>query len=172
MNRRPDNRPDKKKDTAEKAKIEQYLSFIMDKEEYAVGILSVREIRGWEAVTPIPNTPEYVKGFINLRGIIVPIIDLRQRFNLEVVEYCNTTVVIILNTTDDKDCKNLVGIIVDAVSEVYNIAIDSIRDTPNLGSQIDTRFIKGIVEIDNKMIILTEVQTLLDAEELFDVYNK
>jgi len=152
---------------ADKAKVEQYLSFIMDTEEYAVGILSVREIRGWESVTPIPNTPDYVKGFINLRGIVVPIIDLRQRFNLDVVEYTDTTVVIILNTTDQIDCQNLVGIIVDAVSEVYDIAPDSVREPPNLGSQIDTRFIKGIVEINDKMIILTEVQTLLDTEELF-----
>ena len=152
---------------ANTASIEQYLSFIMDSEEYAVGILSVREIRGWEAVTPLPNTPDYVKGIINLRGIVVPIIDLRQRFNLEVVEYTDTTVVIILNTTDQVDCQNLVGIIVDAVSEVYDVAADTIRAAPNLGSQIDTRFIKGIVEINDKMIILTEVQTLLDTEELF-----
>ncbi len=160
-------RQENSEETAEKAKVEQYLSFIMDTEEYAVGILSVREIRGWESVTPIPNTPDYVKGFINLRGIVVPIIDLRQRFNLEVVEYTDTTVVIILNTTDQIDCQNLVGIIVDAVSEVYDIAPDTIRAAPNLGSQIDTRFIKGIVEINDKMIILTEVQTLLDTEELF-----
>ena len=140
-------RQDSNEISAEKAHIEQYLSFIMDSEEYAVGILSVREIRGWEAVTPIPNTPDYVKGFINLRGIVVPIIDLRQRFNLEVVDYSDTTVVIILNTTDQIDCQNLVGIIVDAVSEVYDIATDSIREPPNLGSQIDTQFIKGITEI-------------------------
>jgi len=160
-------RQENSENTDKKVKIEQYLSFIMDAEEYAVGILSVREIRGWEAVTPIPNTPDYVKGFINLRGIVVPIIDLRQRFNLEVVEYTDTTVVIILNTTDQIDCDNLVGIIVDAVSEVYDINIDSIRDAPNLGSNIDTRFIKGITEINEKMIILTEVQTLLDTEQLF-----
>jgi len=160
--------PDKNDEMTDKNSVEQYLSFIMDAEEYAVGILSVREIRGWESVTPIPNTPDYVKGFINLRGIVVPIIDLRQRFNLEVIDYCETTVVIILNTTDDKDCKSLVGIIVDAVSEVYDIAVDTIRDAPNLGSSIDTRFIKGIVEINEKMIILTEVQTLLDTEELLN----
>ena len=150
-----------------KANIEQYLSFIMDKEEYAVGILSVREIRGWEPVTVIPNTPDYVKGFINLRGIVVPIIDLRQRFNLEVVEYTDTTVVIILNTTNEVDCKTLIGIIVDAVSEVYDIATDSIRQSPNLGNQIDTDFIKGIVDIDDKMVILTEVHTLLNTEDIF-----
>jgi len=161
-------RQENSEEIADKAKIEQYLSFIMDTEEYAVGILSVREIRGWESVTPIPNTPDYVKGFINLRGIVVPIIDLRQRFNLDVMEYTDTTVVIILNTTDQIDCQNLVGIIVDAVSEVYDIAPDTIRAAPNLGSQIDTRFIKGIVEINDKMIILTEVQTLLDTEELFN----
>ena len=146
---------------------EQYLSFIMDSEEYAVGILSVREIRGWEKVTPIPNTPAYVKGFINLRGIVVPIIDLRQRFSLEVVEYTDTTVVIILNSNTDKDCDKLVGIIVDAVSEVYDITPDTIREAPDLGAGIDTRFISGIVDIDDKMVILTEVQTLLNKDEIF-----
>ncbi len=160
-------RKDSNEIVSDKTKMEQYLSFIIDSEEYAVGILSVREIRGWEKVTPIPNTPDYVKGFINLRGIVVPIIDLRQRFNLEVVEYSDTTVVIILNTTDQIDCDNLVGIIVDAVSEVYDVEPESIRKAPNLGSNIDTRFIKGITEIHNKMIILTEVQTLLDTEKLF-----
>jgi len=160
-------RQDNNEVTEDKIKIEQYLSFIMDSEEYAVGILSVREIRGWEPVTPIPNTPDYVKGFINLRGIVVPIIDLRQRFNLEVVEYTDTTVVIILNTTDQVDCDNLVGIIVDAVSEVYDIEPESIRSTPDLGSNIDTRFIKGITEINDKMIILTEVKMLLNTEQLF-----
>ena len=160
------NQVESTESSQEKPNIEQYLSFIMDAEEYAVGILSVREIRGWEAVTPIPNTPDYVKGFINLRGIVVPIIDLRQRFNLEVIDYCDTTVVIILNTTDEKDCKKLVGIIVDAVAEVYDIARDSIRESPNLGGNIDTKFIKGIVEIENKMVILTEVQTLLNTDEL------
>ncbi len=160
-------RKDSNEIVSDKTKMEQYLSFIIDNEEYAVGILSVREIRGWEKVTPIPNTPDYVKGFINLRGIVVPIIDLRQRFNLEVVEYSDTTVVIILNTTDQIDCDNLVGIIVDAVSEVYDVEPENIRKAPNLGSNIDTRFIKGITEIHNKMIILTEVQTLLDTEKLF-----
>ncbi len=161
-------RQDSNEPTDNNTTVEQYLSFIMDSEEYAVGILSVREIRGWEPVTPIPNTPDYVKGFINLRGIVVPIIDLRQRFNLPVVDYTDTTVVIILNTTDQIDCDNLVGIIVDAVSEVYDIQPDTIRNAPNLGSSIDTRFIKGITEINNKMIILTEVNTLLDTEELFN----
>ena len=147
--------------------IEQYLSFIMDKEEYAIGILSVREIRGWEPVTPIPKTPKYVKGFINLRGTVVPIIDLRERFGLESVEYSDTTVVIILNAHDGNGQDSLVGIIVDAVSEVYDIKRSEIRNSPNLGSHIDTRFIMGIVEVNEKMVILTEVDTLLDTNDLF-----
>ena len=155
-------------DSTKEVTIEQYLSFIMDSEEYAVGILSVREIRGWEKVTPIPNTPDYVKGFINLRGIVVPVIDLRERFNLATIEYSETTVVIILNTTAEKNCKELVGIIVDAVSEVYDIDVKAIRESPNLGSNIDTQFIKGIVDIDEKMVILTEVQTLLNVDEIMD----
>jgi purine-binding chemotaxis protein CheW len=144
----------------------QYLSFVMEQEEYAVSILSVREIRGWEPVTPIPNTPEYVKGFINLRGRVVPIIDLRQRFNLPLKEYSRTTVVIILNVDETDNNSELVGIIVDAVSEVYDIKQGDIRSAPKLGGHIETRYIKGIAEIGDKNIILTDVMSLLDAEEL------
>lgn len=146
--------------------VQQYLSFMMENEEYAVSILSVREIRGWEPVTPIPNTPDYVKGFINLRGKVVPIIDLRQRFNLELKEYSRTTVVIILNIDEIDDTSDLVGIIVDAVSEVYDIKQEVVRPAPKLGGHIEARYIKGIAEVGDKNIVLTDVMSLLDAEEL------
>jgi len=148
--------------------IQQYLSFIMDAEEYAVGILSVREIRGWEPVTPIPNSPEYVKGFINLRGSVVPIIDLRQRFNLEVKEFTDITVVIILNIDKTNEGKELVGIVVDAVSEVYDIKSDNIKPPPKLGGHISAQYIKGIAKIGGKNIILTDVMSLIDADELLE----
>lgn len=153
----------------EKAAIEQYLSFLIESEEFAVSILAVREIRGWEKVTPIPNSPEYVKGFINLRGKVVPIIDLRQRFNMEVKEYTDTTVVIILNMDDtDNDESELVGIIVDAVSEVYDIKPEDIRPSPKLGGHVDAKYINGIAEIAEKNIILTDVISLLDTDELLE----
>jgi len=152
----------------EKSAIQQYLSFLIESEEFAVSILAVREIRGWEKVTPIPNTPDYVKGFINLRGRVVPIIDLRQRFNMTVKDYTRTTVVIILNMDETDDNSELVGIIVDAVSEVYDVKPDDVRPSPKLGGHIDAKYINGIAEIGDKNIILTDVMSLLDTDELFE----
>jgi len=152
----------------EKSAIQQYLSFLIESEEFAVSILAVREIRGWEKVTPIPNTPDYVKGFINLRGRVVPIIDLRQRFNMTVKDYTRTTVVIILNMDGTDDNSELVGIIVDAVSEVYDVKPDDVRPSPKLGGHIDAKYINGIAEIGDKNIILTDVMSLLDTDELFE----
>ena len=150
----------------ENAAIQQYLSFLIESEEFAVNILAVKEIRGWEKVTPIPNTPDYVKGFINLRGRVVPIIDLRQRFNMAVKDYTSTTVVIILNMDETNQNSELVGIIVDAVSEVYDIKLGDIRPSPKLGGHIDARYINGIAEIGESNIILTDVMSLLDTEQL------
>lgn len=152
----------------EQAAIQQYLSFLIESEEFAVSILAVREIRGWEKVTPIPNTPDYVKGFINLRGRVVPIIDLRQRFNMEIKDYTRTTVVIILNMDETDDNSELVGIVVDAVSEVYDIKPDDVRPSPKLGGHIDAKYINGIAEIGEKNIILTDVMSLLDTDELLE----
>jgi len=152
----------------EKSAIQQYLSFLIESEEFAVSILAVREIRGWEKVTPIPNTPDYVKRFINLRGRVVPIIDLRQRFNMTVKDYTRTTVVIILNMDETDDNSELVGIIVDAVSEVYDVKPDDVRPSPKLGGHIDAKYINGIAEIGDKNIILTDVMSLLDTDELFE----
>ncbi len=151
---------------ANQADIEQFLSFFIENEEFAVSILAVREIRGWEKVTPIPNTPDYVKGFINLRGRVVPIIDLRQRFNMDLKEYTRTTVVIILNMDEADPNSELVGIVVDAVSEVYDIKPENVRPAPKLGGHIEAKYINGIAEIGDKNVILTDVMSLLDTDEL------
>ena len=147
---------------------DQYLTFIMADEEYGVDILSVQEIRGWESVTPIPNTPPHVKGVINLRGTIVPIVDLRQRFGLENVEYGPLTGVILLKVATRKGAR-VMGIVVDAVSDVYSLAEEEMKAAPDLGDHVNTLYIKGLVNVNNKMVILLDINELLGADTIPDV---
>lgn len=146
---------------------DQYLTFIMANEEYGVDILSVQEIRGWEAATPIPNSPDFVKGVINLRGTIVPIIDLRLRFGLDQVEYGPMTVVIVLKVITEKGNK-VIGIVVDAVSDVYALTADEMRQPPEMGDQVNTTFIKGLADVQGKMVILLNIDVLLNLKEIPD----
>jgi purine-binding chemotaxis protein CheW len=143
----------------------QYLTFIMNDEEYGVDILCVQEIRGWETTTPLPNAPSHIKGVINLRGTIVPIIDLRQCFGLDGITYSPITVVIVLKVKTD-DGSRVMGIVVDAVSDVYTLSRAEMRSAPDLGSAIDIGFIEGLVTVDDKMIILLNIDKLLVTDEL------
>jgi len=143
----------------------QYLTFILAGEEYGVDILRVQEIKGWDTVTPIPNTPSYIKGVINLRGTIVPIVDLRTRFGIEKIEYGPTTVVIVLRTTVG-DGSTILGIVVDGVSEVYNIKSEEIKPAPQMGDKTDISFVYGLATIDEKMIILMDVDRVLNEREI------
>jgi purine-binding chemotaxis protein CheW len=143
----------------------QYLTFMLAGEEYGLDILSVQEIKGWDSVTSIPNTPAYIKGVFNLRGTIVPIIDLRERFGLEKINYGQTTVVIILKVQSDSRTR-IMGMVVDAVSDVYNLATDQIKPAPEFGSAIDTQFVKGLATVDQKLIILLDMDLLLNSGEL------
>jgi purine-binding chemotaxis protein CheW len=143
---------------------QQYLTFIMAGEEYGVDILAVQEIRGWEESTLIPNAPPYIKGVINLRGTIVPIMDLRLRFGLEKVEYSPVTVVIILKFETEKG-ERVMGIVVDAVSDVYSISDEETRKTPELTEDSNSVFIRGLVNVNDKMIILLDVESLLSFEK-------
>ena len=147
---------------------EQYLSFILGSEEYAVDILKVQEIRSWEPVTNIPNTPDYVLGIINLRGTVVPVIDLRRRFKLETANFNSTTVVIVVKVEHEAKSR-VVGLVADAVSEVYNVTEADIRSTPDVGSAISTEFIKGLATVQEKMIILLDVNVLVNTGILEDV---
>ena len=147
---------------------QEYLTFILDNEEFGVDILCVQEIKVWSPVTEIPNTPDYLKGVVNLRGVIVPIVDLRERFQREPLDYGATTVVIILRTNVNNN-EVVVGIVVDAVSEVYKVDRKNIRQAPDFGSQIDSRFIDGIATVDEKLIILLNSEKLLDVEELYQI---
>ncbi len=145
---------------------QEYLTFLLNNEEFGIDILCVQEIRVWSSVTELPNKPEYIKGVINLRGVIIPIIDLRQRFGIPPLEYDEQTVTIILkNPSAEKQM--VVGIVVDAVSEVYKFNQTSIRKAPEFGSQIDTCFLKGLASVEEKLVILLETQTLLNQEDLY-----
>ena len=150
---------------------DQFLTFILANEEYGVDILRVQEIKGWSRPTPIPNTPGYLKGVINLRGTIVPIIDLRERFGLERLEYGPTTVVIVLRILG-YERERIMGIVVDAVSEVYNIGADEMQDAPEIGAALDIEFIRGLATKDEKMIILLDIDRLLNSGELSTVYRE
>lgn len=143
---------------------EQYLSFILGDEEYGVEILRVQEIKGWDSVTKIPNTPHYLCGVLNLRGTIVPVVDLRLRFDMPTREYTPTTVVIVLKV--EGVTMRTVGIVVDAVSDAHNVSPENIRPAPDFGGHVDTKYIRGLVPIDNKMMMILNVDQLLSPEAL------
>ncbi|MGH8509571.1 MAG: chemotaxis protein CheW [Gammaproteobacteria bacterium] len=138
----------------------QYLTFILAGTEYGVDILRVQEIKGWDTATEIPNTPEYVRGIINLRGTIVPIVDLRKRFHMEAVAYGNTTVVVVLKVKGAGGERTM-GFVVDAVSDVYNVTIDQIRTAPDFGTSVSTEFVKGLAAVGDKMVILLDIDQLV-----------
>lgn len=138
----------------------QYLTFMLDGEEYGVEILGVQEIKGWEKCTEIPNTPDYVLGVINLRGSVIPVIDLRRRFGLQPREFGKLTVVIVVALETESGSK-IMGFVVDAVSDVYNIAAAQVRPAPELDNSVDTRFVKGLATIDEKMIILLDLDHIV-----------
>ena len=147
---------------------EQYLTFFLDGEEYGVNILSVQEIRGWEQPTQLPSSPQHVKGVVNLRGTIVPITDLRERFGLVKKEYGSVTVVIVLTFIDEYSNEKVVGIIVDAVSDVYDIMPENVKPSPGIDQKLEEAFIKGLVNIDERMLILLDVNKLLKNDVYID----
>jgi purine-binding chemotaxis protein CheW len=149
----------------------EYLTFILNGEEFGVDILCVQELRVWSTVTELPNKPVYIKGVINLRGVIIPIIDLRQRFGLTPLDYNEQTVTIILRSPDSTQ-PMVVGIVVDAVSEVYKFSLNSIRKPPAFGQQIDSCFLEGLASVDEKLIILLNSSSLLDQNELYQMHSR
>lgn len=147
---------------------EQYLTFIMADEEYGVDILSVKEIRNWDSATPIPKAPDHVRGVINLRGTIIPIIDLRQCFGMKAIEYGPLTVVLVLQVETDRGHREL-GIVVDAVSDVYSLEHGQIKPAPDMGERINTAYIKGLASIEEKMVILLNIEKLLSQEDINNI---
>ena len=139
----------------------EYLTFTLGEEEYGIDILKVQEIRGYDAVTKIANTPEFIKGVINLRGTIVPIVDLRIRFNLGSVEYNEFTVVIILTVRG-----RVVGVVVDGVSDVITLQSSQINTVPSMVSTIDTKYLVGLGTVEDRMLILVNIESLMTSQEM------
>lgn len=140
---------------------EEYLTFTLGSESYGIDILKVQEIRGYDCVTRIANTPAFIKGVINLRGVIVPIVDLRIKFSVGEATYHEFTVVIIINVLG-----KVVGIVVDGVSDVVALPAQSIKPPPELGAALDTRYITGLGTLNDEMLILVDIEKLIGSEEL------
>ncbi len=146
----------------------QYLTFSLAGEEYGVDILGVREVKVWTQVTVLPNTPVYVKGVLNLRGSVVPIIDLRLCFSMEQVDYDATTVIVVLKL-DIKGRERIIGLVVDAVSDVLDIKSTQVRTTDEFDMTSQTDAITGVAALENKMVILLDAAKLLSGGELADL---
>lgn len=139
----------------------EYLTFRLGGEEYGIDILKVQEIRGYERPTRIANAPEFIRGVINLRGDIVPIVDLRLKFNLGDAQYNDTTVVIILNVAE-----RIVGVVVDSVSDVLELTSEQIREAPEMSSGMDGSYIVGLGTIDDRMLIMVDIEKLVNSPEM------
>jgi purine-binding chemotaxis protein CheW len=139
----------------------EFLTFTLGAEEYGMDILKVQEIRGYDAVTAIANTPPFIKGVINLRGIIVPIVDLRIKFNLGKIDYDQFTVVIILNLGT-----RVVGVVVDSVSDVLTLTHEQIKAAPTLSTGLDTRYIIGLGTVEDRMLILVDIEKLMTSRDM------
>ena len=146
---------------------DQYLTFYLGEEEYGINILDVQEIKGWEGTTIIPNTPAHILGVINLRGTIVPVIELRRCFNLAPKEFTDTSVVIMIKVLVENE-ERIVGVVVDAVAEVYNVSQETIEPPPNMHASVDTEYIRGLTTLDEKMVILLDISSLLAEKALDD----
>lgn len=144
----------------------QYLTFSLAGEEYGIDILKVQEIRGWMPVTKVPNAPVFVRGVMNLRGAIVPVIDLRLRFGLEAIEYTKITVVIVVTVQSDSG-NRIIGMVVDGVSDVLNVNAADIQSSPDFGTAVHTEFISGLVTIESGMVMLLDVDRLLSIDDMF-----
>ncbi|WP_311065944.1 chemotaxis protein CheW [Halomonas sp. DWK9] len=146
---------------AAEAENREFLVFSLGDEEYAIDILKVQEIRGYENVTRIANAPDFIKGVTNLRGVIVPIVDLRIKFHLDNVEYGGQTVVIVVNVAD-----RIVGIVVDGVSDVMTLTPDQIKPAPEFGVTLSSDFLSGLGSLDDRMLVLVDIDKLLTSEEM------
>jgi purine-binding chemotaxis protein CheW len=141
------------------AGIQQYLSFALGDEQYGIEILRVQEIKGYSGITPIPNTPPHIRGVMNLRGTVIPVVDLRAKFHLETRAYDKFTVIIVVTVGT-----RIIGLVVDAVSDVLDISRTDIRPAPELGHREDTRFISGMVHVGERLVVLLDIATLLGGD--------
>jgi purine-binding chemotaxis protein CheW len=157
----PDHAQASQQQADESGMAQEYLTFTLGPEEYAIDILKVQEIRGYEQPTTIANAPEFIKGVINLRGTIVPIVDLRIKFQVGKAEYTPFTVVIILNIG-----ARVVGIVVDGVSDVTSLRPDQVRPAPDFAATVDTKYIQGLGTLDERMLIVVDIARLLLSSDM------
>jgi purine-binding chemotaxis protein CheW len=143
----------------------KYLTFSLDNEEYGIGILKIKEIIGMMPITSVPQTPEFVKGVINLRGKVIPVLDLRLRFGMEPIDYTERTCIIVVEI-DGESGTVMIGIVVDAVSEVLSIKGGDIEDTPTFGTRLNTDYILGMAKMEGGVKILLDINQVLSAEEI------
>jgi len=143
----------------------KYLTFALGDEGYGIGILKIKEIIGMMPITSVPRTPAFVKGVINLRGKVIPVVDLRLRFGMEPIEYNERTCIIVVEI-GTRGLNIVIGIVVDSVSEVLYIKDEEIEDTPTFGASLDTEYIQGMAKMDGKVKILLDIDKVLVSEEL------
>ena len=143
----------------------KYLTFTLAGEEYGIGILKIKEIIGMMPITSVPRTPAFVKGVINLRGKVIPVMDLRLRFGMEELEYNERTCIIVVEIEGQAGTA-LIGIVVDSVSEVLNIKGDDIEDTPTFGAKLNTEYILGMAKMEGGVKILLDIDQVLSSEEV------
>lgn len=143
----------------------KYLTFSLEEEEYGIGILKVKEIIGMMPITSVPRTPEFVKGVINLRGKVIPVIDLRVKFDMLSIPYTERTCIIVVEI-ETTDTTVLIGIVVDSVSEVLNIKEDEIEETPTFGTKLDTHYILGMAKMEGRVKILLNIDQVLSTAEI------
>ncbi len=157
-----------KMDQAVKAMTERegkYLTFTLDNEEYGISILKIKEIIGMMSITTVPQTPEFVKGVINLRGKVIPVMDLRLRFGMDGIDYNERTCIIVVEITSQAGTV-MIGVVVDAVSEVMNIKGEDIEETPTFGTKLNTDYILGMAKMEGAVKILLDIDQVLSAEEV------
>jgi purine-binding chemotaxis protein CheW len=147
----------------DKGESQQVLTFVLGKATYGVDILRVQEIRGWSAVTKIPHAPAHVLGVLNLRGAIVPIVDMRMRFRLDSAEYTAITVIIVLSVRTEAGSRD-VGIVVDGVSDVVNVGSADVKPAPELGATAATDYVRGLVQLGEHMVVLLDIDRLIGSE--------
>ncbi len=143
----------------------KYLTFSLTDEEYGIGILKIREIIGMLPITSVPQTPPFVKGVINLRGKVIPVVDLRLRFSMDGIDYTERTCIIVVEI-EGQSGTVMIGIVVDAVSEVLNIKGEDIEDTPTFGTRLNTDYILGMAKMEGGVKILLDIDRVLSGEEI------
>jgi purine-binding chemotaxis protein CheW len=149
--------------TSTKSGSQQVLTFVLGSETYGVDILRVQEIRGWSSVTKIPHAPPHVLGVLNLRGSIVPIVDMRMQFNLERAEYTAVTVIIVLSVQSRKGKRDF-GVVVDGVSDVVDVDDSQVKPAPDLGCREATEHIRGLMPVGDKMVVLLDIDRLISGQ--------